>query len=544
MYFGLKAVAECEGCILAHSFKSENGKIRKGQRLTSEHLLLLQTAGVAHITVAQLDVNDVHEDSAALQIATALAGSNTRIGAAATGRVNLHATTVGLCEFDPSVIFNINTIDEKITVATLPQSTRVAEGQMVATVKIIPFAVPADAVTEAVSAADRDISIQPMTSGRACLIQTELPAVSSTALDKARRATEHRLLERNSVLTHEIRASHTTDAVLASLQEAIALDVDWILVIGASAISDRQDIIPAAITSLGGTIERFGMPVDPGNLLLFARLSGKTVIGMPGCARSPKYNGLDQVLDRMACRVPVTNSWIASLGIGGLLNEIPDRPRPRAIAASKPEVSALVLAAGSSSRFGNDNKLLSEWQGRSLIQHVTNAVANSKVTGITVVTGFDRAPVEASVNAVRSALPIKFIHNEAFSTGMASSLVKGVSASIESDAIIVCLADMPRITSLVINRLIEAFMAQSNKAIYFPVVRGRRGNPVLITRRLFDSILLLDGDSGARVLAQQFPDVVCEVTIEDNSILQDVDTKEELEDLSDGTAHSSNEQKV
>lgn len=536
MYFGPLAVADCEGCILAHSQKLPTGTIRKGQIISAEHIALLQDADITHVSVAQLAKDDLHEDAAALQIAIALGSHNTRLGAATTGRVNLHATTAGLCHFNASIVHAINSLDESITVATLPESAKVVEGQIIATVKIIPFSTPEHLVDSAVSRAGNGISIRPIVPSSAVLIQTQLPTISSKALDKTRSVTEHRLLERSCQLTGEQRVPHTKAAVIAELESACATDVDWILIFGASAISDREDVVPSAITSVGGSIERFGMPVDPGNLLLFGRIADKIVIGMPGCARSPKFNGLDKVLDRMASRAPVSDTWIASLGVGGLLSEIPDRPRPRVVAKAQPKVSALILAAGSSTRFGDSNKLLSTWNDHTLVQHVVSAAADSHVAGITVVTGFEQAAVTASINTASftqttNAKPLKLVHNEAFSTGMASSLVKGVSACIESDAIIVCLADMPRINSSIINQLIEAFQQHSDKAIYFPVLNGRRGNPVLVTRRLFDSMLSLTGDTGARVLAQQFPDSVCEVPVNENSIFADVDTTDALDSL-------------
>ena len=119
---------------------------------------------------------------------------------------------------------------------------------------------------------------------------------------------------------------------IAPLADAIAeaeSAADPILVFGASAITDRRDVIPAAIEQAGGRIAAFGMPVDPGNLLLSATLGGATVVGLPGCARSPKLNGFDFVLWRMRPGLPVGRTEIAAMGVGGLLTEIPTRPQPR-----------------------------------------------------------------------------------------------------------------------------------------------------------------------------------------------------------------------
>ena len=132
------------------------------------------------------------------------------------------------------------------------------------------------------------------------------------------------------------------------------------MIIGASAISDPCDIIPAAIEKQGGQVKRLGLAVDPGNLLLLADYHGVPLLGLPGCARSIKHNGLDLLLDRIVCNVEITEDWLNGLCIGGLLGEAHDRPQPRVkvTAKAQAQVAALVLAAGSSRRAGNKNKLL------------------------------------------------------------------------------------------------------------------------------------------------------------------------------------------
>jgi molybdenum cofactor cytidylyltransferase len=102
-----------------------------------------------------------------------------------------------------------------------------------------------------------------------------------------------------------------------------------LLILTGTATSDLHDTAPEAVRRAGGQVARFGMPVDPGNLLFLGALGGRPVIGLPGCARSSALNGADWVLERLACGLEVTGDDIAAMGVGGLLKEIPTRPEPR-----------------------------------------------------------------------------------------------------------------------------------------------------------------------------------------------------------------------
>lgn len=164
----------------------------------------------------------------------------------------------------------------------------------------------------------------------AILVQTRLPGTKESVLDKTVGVTRQRLSAAGSRLAAEWRTPHEEEAVAEAVSRAKAAGADLILVAGASAIVDRRDVLPAGIEAAGGTVEHFGMPVDPGNLLLLARVDGVPVLGLPGCARSPKLNGFDWVLQRIAAGIPVDRRAVMAMGAGGLLAEIPTRPQPRA----------------------------------------------------------------------------------------------------------------------------------------------------------------------------------------------------------------------
>jgi molybdenum cofactor cytidylyltransferase len=484
----------------------------------------LRAAGIDGVTVARLDPGDVPEDEAAARIAQALAGPNTRIGDAFTGRANLYATASGLVRIDKAAIDAINSIHESITVATLPPFDPVREGAMLATIKIIPYAAPDWAVARAETLATRAISVAPFARKRVALISTETPGFKRSLLEKNRQVTEDRVAALGCALVQHTVCAHTVDGVATALPGAKG---DIVLIFGATANSDRADVIPAGIVSAGGAVQHVGMPVDPGNLLVLGSLNGAPVVGLPGCARSPKRNGFDFVLERLCADIPVTARDIMGMGVGGLLKEIPVRgqlrdaaPRP---AAAAPKIAAIVLAAGRSTRMGA-NKLLMPVAGAPVLTQTLRALDSAGLTNRLVVTGHDQDAVEAILPAGAAR-----VHNPAFASGMASSLKAGIAAlRPDIDAALVVLGDMPAVRPADLGALIAAFGPDDGRGIVVPTYRGKRGHPVLFGRAFWPAILAAEGDQGARQALIDNADSVCEVAIDHPGVAMDADTPEAL----------------
>ncbi len=299
------------------------------------------------------------------------------------------------------------------------------------------------------------------------------------------------------------------------------------IVFGASAIADRRDVIPAALEEIGGRIEHFGMPVDPGNLLMIGTAGTRPVLGAPGCARSPKENGFDWVLMRLLAGLPVPPEDITGLGVGGLLMEIVTRPQPRSEAVPEKgrNTAALVLGAGRSSRMGGPNKLLAEIGGRPLVRIVVEQALASRARPVIVVTGHQRERVEAALGG----LPVKFVHNPNFAEGLGTSLRTGIAAlPAEVDGVIVCLGDMPQVDAALIDKLIGALDPDKGALVVVPTIDGKRGNPVVWSRRFFADLMTVEGDVGARYLIGRYPEAVVEVPLSGTAALTDVDTPEAL----------------
>jgi molybdenum cofactor cytidylyltransferase len=330
MKFGPTPIEEAEGAVLAHGVRIDGVAFKKGDILTNERRAALARAGVSNVVAARLEPGDVGEDEAAVKLAKRLAGAHLRCAPAFTGRVNLFAEIGGLAIIDAEAVDRVNAVDEGITVATLSPYRAVADGDMVATVKIIPFAIPGAALEAALALSPAEaIAVRPFKPMRIGVVSTMLPGLKPSVVAKTLRVLDTRLAPTGARVVAQEIVPHEIQPLAGALAKMID-GADALIAFGASAITDRRDVIPAAIEAIGGRIERFGMPVDPGNLLLLADRRGLPIIGAPGCARSPKENGFDWVLQRVLAGVPIHDADIRAMGLGGLLMEIASRPQPRA----------------------------------------------------------------------------------------------------------------------------------------------------------------------------------------------------------------------
>ena len=331
MKFGPTPTAQAQGAILAHSLPLAKGRMRKGKLLLAEDILALIAAGHDTVTVAQLEAGDVGEDTAALRVATALIGGDAQtargaglvLGPASTGRVNITASGAGLLGLDVAAIAAANRVAPMITLATLPPLARLGAGGMAATIKVISYGVTETDLAQVEQIARGAMRLHPPQMKTAALIETTIGDAPPQA---GAQAVTERLSRLDVTLAAHHLVPHSTDAIARALGESRA---DVALILTASATSDVRDTAPEGLARAGGRMIRFGMPVDPGNLLFLGALGAMPVIGLPGCARSPALNGADWVLERVICGQPVGGDDIAAMGVGGLLKDILQRGRKR-----------------------------------------------------------------------------------------------------------------------------------------------------------------------------------------------------------------------
>jgi len=527
MKFGPVPPAEALGATAVHTIRQGALVLKKGTVIGPAEAAALQAAGIALVTVARIEPDDVSEDQAAAEIAKAVAGEGVRADRAFTGRANLFAEIAGVLVVERGSIDQLNRVDEAITFATLPAFKPVVAGEMIATVKIIPFAVGKNAQRAALDAAGKPlVRVAPYRIKKIGVVSTLLPGLASKVVDKTLKVMTERLAPAGAAIVAERRVPHEQVVLAKAIDEVLKSGAELVVVFGASAIADRRDVIPVALESIGGRVEHFGMPVDPGNLMLIGSARGRPVMGAPGCARSPKENGFDWVLMRLLAGLPVSRADITGMGVGGLLMEIVTRPQPR----EEPKVdgrriAAIILAAGSSTRMGGLNKLTAEIAGRALVRIAAEEALASRARPVVVVTGHERERVEAALKG----LNVQCVHNPNYAAGLSTSLTAGLAAlPSEIDGAIVCLGDMPQVRASLIDQLIAAFDPERGALVVVPSIEGRRGNPVVWSRRFFPELLALDGDVGARHLIGRYPEAVVEVPVTDKAVLIDLDTPEAL----------------
>jgi len=553
--FGPTPLDEARAAILAHGFRLPDRTLKKGRRLSADDLAALREAGYESVVTARLDAQDVAENDAARELAEALAGAGTGDGSggrsaglltgnAFTGRCNLLAAVRGVLCVDEEGVAAVNAVGEELTLATLPAETVVDPRRLAATVKVIPFAVRRshlDTCLRIVAERAGIVRVAPFRARRAGIVLTELPGSRASVLDKTAAVLGDKLSGIGATCELERRCAHAADAVGSALRELVAAGCDLAIVLGASAIVDRRDVVPAAIDAAGGTVHRLGLPVDPGNLCLYAGIGAMTVIGLPGSSRSPAASGADLLLQRVGADLPLGQRVFATWGTGGLLKEQLGRPSPRsgpadaARSASPDErrVAIVVLAAGQSRRMGRRNKLLETVDGEPMVCHAARAaVAAAAGRPVVVVTGHERDRVEA---ALRS-FDVEFAHNPDYDAGLSTSLAMGLAAlPSRVDGAIICLGDMPGIRARHLERLREAFDPETGAAICVATRRGKRGNPVLFAARFFPEMRDVEGDVGARHLIGAYADLVREVEMPDDAVLLDIDSPSALEAFRDGS---------
>ena len=327
MYQTILPPEQALGHILRHNLADERGHkaLSKGHRITTADLPRLRALGIESLRVAVLEPGDIHEDEAARRLAEVVCGPGVIAQAPAASRVNLLAEADGVVRVDAERLLQINQIDG-LTVATLSSHALVRARKRVATIKIIPFAVPEAALhqAEAIGCMGAGIiALSPLRHHAIGVILVGSAAARERIEHGVAPAIESRIVELGSSSLATRYVPPDEPAVAAAITGLHAAGADMLIIAGETSIMDRDDVTPQGIRLAGGRIEHYGAPVEPGNLLLLGYLDGLgksiPVLGAPGCVRSRDTNIVDLLLPRLLAGESITRQAIVALGHGGLL---------------------------------------------------------------------------------------------------------------------------------------------------------------------------------------------------------------------------------
>lgn len=467
------------------------------------------------------------ENQAAHIIAYAFSSQSIWADVPKNGRCNLYAADNGLLTIDPDKITHFNTDNATCQIATKAANTAIIKNQKIASIKTIPRTVTKEKLDEQLKKISTPctIKIKPYIKRKVGLIQTYTLPDSFDRLYSTTISLSKQLADTNSNISAEIHCIHTPEEIKNSINELCTRQLDAILIIGPKTATSNKDPIPSGILKSGGQISQFGIPTAPGNLLIIGKRGSTTLLGLPGCSRSLKRNGLNLILEHFAAGNPLTATKIAKMGVGGLLDTSIDQAQE---SLPKSNIAIIILAAGCSKRMGATNKLLININGSPIINYVIEAAINSFANEIIVVTGHESELIRNNLKSYKNK--IKFIHNPNYTDGMSGSLCKGIDAlSYNVDGAIFCQADMPLLHTHHFNRLIAAFSKGNDSSICTPTHKNQRGNPVLWGRSHFMKFKNLTGDTGAKHLLAHNSEHITEVIMNDDATLIDIDTRDELE---------------
>lgn len=315
-------VKESTGRILCCTIFRPGGRklLAKGHVMSDEDIELLKTEGLDRIWVTELEDGEVGEDDAVTQVASEMGCGSLEIRLAAGGRANLIATEACCVLVDEELLRQIN-CTSSVVIATAPNFSYARPGQRVATIKSAPFAVAQpqlEAVISILKERGPILQARPVRDPIVGVVYTD--PVSG---DRARQLFENivrQRLERFDTRAHYALAVNEEEVTVArAIQHVLRAKPTVILVASTTAPAGPEDVVGRAMARIGCHLERFLVPVEPGNLLLLGYNDDVPVVSAPGCYRSAKLNVVDLVMPPMLARYRVSGWELGCLGHGGLL---------------------------------------------------------------------------------------------------------------------------------------------------------------------------------------------------------------------------------
>ena len=300
MKFGAMKPSDAVGGVTVHSIRQNGLVLKKGTLIGAAEVEALAKAGVNEIVVAKLEPGDISEDEAAASIA--------RRSAARASPSSARSPAAPTCSRPRPACWSLTARRSTASTASTKRSrsrrcrtsSRWSKARWSPPSRSCRSACRRRLRDEAIGSVPHNVlRVAPYRIRKVGIVSTLLPGLAKKVVEKTLQVTAERLAPAGAKIIAEKRIAHDEKELTAAISELFKQGAELVIVFGASAIADRRDVIPAAIERAGGKVEHFGMPVDPGNLMLIGQVNGAPVLGAPGCARSPKENGFDWILMRL-----------------------------------------------------------------------------------------------------------------------------------------------------------------------------------------------------------------------------------------------------
>lgn len=307
------------GAILVHNVAGADGRkaLSKGRTIRQEDIETMRSLGKSAIYAAILDPGDVREDDAAAWLARTIAGAAVETSKPSGGRVNLYATQPGFLRVSVEALKRLNELNG-VTLATIQNYSLVQPKKMIATLKTIGLALPEHILRDAekVGAA---LSVAAVKNKNVAIVLTGSENGKTKTQEAFSPAIRDRIEELGAQVVVEDFVPEDTRAISLAIESAIRRGAQLIVIAGETSIMDAEDITPRGIENVGGKLELYGAPVEPGNLLLLAYRDAVPIVGAPGCIKSRETNVVDLILPRLLIGERVTRGDVNELAVGGLL---------------------------------------------------------------------------------------------------------------------------------------------------------------------------------------------------------------------------------
>ena len=323
MKFKLIPTIKSYSNILGHTIKLKNITLKKGKTINQNDINLLTKHKISSIYVGLLKKDDYSENLSAAKIAKHIISKNILEPIVNNGRADLFANKNGMLNINRESLIKINFTYPDVAVCSLKSYTLVKKGQLLGNVKILPYALNKKIIYKIL----KDNSLKRIFQ----IIEKKLDKVAVIFTksnkdyvnnNKILNALNDRLKKFGSKIISENICEHNHTDLCFTLGKLIKEKPQLILIYGETSISDNNDVVPRAIREARGKVLSTILPTDPGNLLLVGKIEKIMVIGVPGCAKSIKRNGFDDVLERVFYGEKFTKKKLASLADGGLYKDI------------------------------------------------------------------------------------------------------------------------------------------------------------------------------------------------------------------------------